>query len=88
MKVDPHEKIAVNAAEANHARARIAEIIDRMHTRLSPERLIDDAATAAKAHAARNVEAARSTLQRHPVAVGFFGAVIGLIAARRLANDK
>ncbi|MHB9878580.1 DUF3618 domain-containing protein [Pacificimonas sp. ICDLI1SI03] len=87
MKGGGKNTIAHYRAEAQVSRQRIGEIIDAMETRLSPARLIHDATEAAKGEIADQVEVARRTVQKYPVAVGFLGGLLGLFAAWRLSDN-
>ncbi|MGB3724112.1 MAG: hypothetical protein WA979_15000 [Pacificimonas sp.] len=73
-------------AEAEVARARIGETIDRIQAKVAPSALIAEASEAMKKEVSGGVRSARRSLQRHPVAVGVTGGVLGLLAIRSLTK--
>lgn len=71
------------ATEAEAARARIAATVDDIQDRLSPRRIIGDAATDLQNRGSALLDSGAQLVREHPVALSLIGLSIGLLLLKR-----
>ena len=71
------------AEQAEAARARIAATVEDIQDRLSPSRIIGDAASDLQNRGSELIDSGAQLVRRHPVALSLIGLSLGLLLLRR-----
>ena len=77
------EKTAAYESDSEQARARIASTVDDIQDRLSPRRIIGDAASDLQDRGSALFESGARLVREHPVAVSLIGLSLGLLLLKR-----
>lgn len=80
-------EVAARAAEVDAARANVGALVDEIKTRVRPRNVINEATSTLSAKSSVAAETTRRHLQKHPYAVGFTAALVGLLAAGRIGSS-